>query len=477
MFGISRFWKNLRYCLHSQRIEFKFKINSMNQKDQLKRQISLTTATAIVVANMIGSGIFITTGIIANKLPGPGWGLVCWIFGGLIAISGALCYAELSTRMPDVGGEYIYLKKLYHPIFGFLTGWTSLIVGFSAPIASSALGFAEYIFAGFNLKLIPNGFFSLIFLKKTAAVFIILIFTGIHYVGVRLGSKVQNFLTALKIIIVIGLAGFGFVFGSGQGLTLSFYSNGSFNGLTFGTAMMLVMFSYSGWNASAYIAGELKNPKKNLPLSLLGGTIIVIVLYLAINIFILQALPYSELQGTIAVVEAASVKTFGIWMGKVLSLLVAVALLSSLSAFVIIGPRVYFAMARDKLFFKFAAKIHPRYEVPGSSIIMQGVIATIMVLISSIEPLLLYIIFALNIFPWLAIFGIFIARKKGIGEETAFKVWGYPFIPIFFLTASLTLMVIMYLNRPIESTAAVLTVIFGIPCYFLWIGGIKLLRE
>ncbi|UCE04794.1 MAG: amino acid permease [bacterium] len=445
-------------------------MNSMTQTNQLKRGISLTTAIAIVVGNMIGSGIFITTGFVADKVPGPGWVLLCWIIGGLIAISGALCYVELSTRMPEVGGEYVYLKKLYHPLFGFLTGWTSLIVGFSAPIASSSLSFAEYTFAGLDIPLSVNTVVP----KKIAAILIILMFTIVHYLGVRLGSKVQNILTAFKMIIVFGLAAIGFALGSGQGLNLSFHSDSSFNALTFGTAMMLVMFSYSGWNASAYIAGELKNPKKSLPISLLLGTTIVIILYLSINLFIVKSVPFAELKGTTAVVEAASMKTFGAWIGKILSLLVAIALLSSLSAFIMIGPRVYFAMAKDRLFLPFAGRIHPKYEVPGRSIIIQAFIAILMVLISSIEPLLLYIIFALNIFPWLAVFGLFLARRKAIGEDTAVKVWGYPIIPIFFLTASLTLMIVMYLNKPVESTAAVITVLLGIPCYFLWVKGVKL---
>jgi APA family basic amino acid/polyamine antiporter len=431
---------------------------------KLKRQISLTTAMAIVVANMIGTGIFVTTGMVAANVPGPGWVLLCWIIGGIIAISGALCYTELATRMPEVGGEYIYLKRLYHPALGFLTGWTSLIVGFSAPIAGAALGYAEYIFAGMSVPVSD----SLVVSKKIMAIMIILIFTIVHYLGVRLGSKVQVFLTGIKIAIVLGLAGAGMFMGSTAGTILNFQTNGSFSAVSFGTAIMLVMFSYSGWNASSYIAGELKNPKKALPQSLLGGTIIVIVLYLAINIFILHALPYSELKGTIAVVEAASVRAFGNGMGKVLSLLVGLALLSSLSAFIMIGPRVYFAMAKDRMFFSFAAKVHPRNNVPGTSILLQGVIAIVMVSISSIEQLVTYIVFALNIFPWLAVAGLFIARKKKIGEESAVKVKLYPLVPLFFLSASLILMIFMYIGRPIESTASVLTVILGIPFYFFW---------
>ena len=438
----------------------------------VERKIGPVTATSIVVANMIGAGIFTTSGIMAGYLPSSGWILVCWLLGGLIAISGALSYAELATRMPQVGGEYVYLKKIYHPSIGFLTGWTSFFVGFSVPIAASAMAFSEYVFEGLQTQILGVTSNQMFFMKKGTALFLIILFTGIHYMGLKLGGKVQNFLTFLKIGIVVGLAGAGIALTGGRGISaFSFVTENQSSWLAFGTAMMFVMFSYSGWNASSYIAGEIKNPRKNLPLSLIIGTSIVILLYLALNLFIFQALPYDKAEGTIAIGERASIEAFGPWMGDALGLLISLALLSSLSAFIIIGPRVYFAMASDRLFFPFAAKIHPKYKVPGKSILIQGAIAVLMVLIGSFEQLLVYIGFALNIFPWLAVFGIFLARKRRIGNASAFKVWGYPVVPVFYLVSSFFLMAINYLNRPFESTAAVVTVLIGIPCYFIWIKG------
>ncbi|MFW6128715.1 MAG: APC family permease [Candidatus Aminicenantaceae bacterium] len=446
------------------------KLNLFTPDESVSRKIGPVTATSIVVANMIGAGIFTTSGIMAGQLPGSGWIMLCWILGGMIAMAGALSYAELATRMPQVGGEYIYLKKIYHPSLGFLTGWTSFFVGFSVPVAASAMAFSEYIFEGLKTQILDLTSGQLIIIKKGTALFLIVLFTGVHYLGLKFGSKVQNFLTALKIIIVVGLAGTGIVLTSGKGISsLVFLSPKPASGLAFGTAMMLVMFSYSGWNASSYISGELKNPRKTLPLSLLLGTFIVIVLYLALNLFIFQALPYEKAKGTVAIVERASIEAFGPWMGDSLGMLISLALLSSLSAYMIIGPRVYFAMARDRLFFPFAAKLHSKYKVPGRSILIQGIIAVVMVIIGSFEQLLIYIGFALNIFPWLAIFGIFLARKRRIGNSQAFKVWGYPIVPGFYLISSLFLMVINYLNRPLESTAAVITVLAGIPFYFIWI--------
>jgi APA family basic amino acid/polyamine antiporter len=434
----------------------------------VRREIGVVTATSIVIANIVSTGIFTTTGIISGYLPGSAWVLLCWGFGGLLAIAGALCYAELSTRMPEEGAEYVYLKRLYHPVLGFLTGWTSFIVGFSAAIAAASIAFSEYIYAGIAGNGIVESV-SLPLVKKLVAVLIIILFTAVHYVGRKFGSRVQIVLTIVKIAIILGLSGFGLARGSGHLPAVSFGDGGSFNWIAIGTAMMLVMFAYSGWNASAYIAGELKNPRRTLTLSLAVGTLVVIALYMVINLFIFQTLPFGSVRGEITIVERAAVGAFGDWMGRGISLMIAVALMSSLSAYIIIGPRVYFAMARDRLFLPFAAKVHPRYNVPSRSIAIQGTIAVLMVAVGSFEQLLVYLGFALGIFPWLAVFGLFIARRRRIGEETAVKVWGYPVVPGFFLVSMLFLMVIAFLNRPLESSAALVTILVGIPCYLIWV--------
>ncbi len=444
---------------------------------QVSRRIGPLTATSIVVANMIGAGIFTTSGIVAAQVPGAGYVIACWILGGVIAVCGALCYAELATRMPEEGGEYVYLKKIYHPALGFLTGWTSFLVGFSAPIAASALGFAEYIFPGFQKVLPPMSPAGISLSKKAGAVAIILVLTVVHYLGVRVGSIVQNILTGVKIAIVLGLASVGLMVGDWQGSVFSVDAGGSIKGIALGTAMMLVMFAYSGWNASAYIAGELKEPRRTLPLSLLAGTGIVIVLYLAVNVFVLKSVPYSELAGTIPVVEVAAVRAFGSWIGGMLGFITGLALLSSLSAFIILGPRVYYAMAKDRLFFPLAARLHPRYGVPGTSILLQGTVAVLMVVLGTFEQLAFYVGFALGVFPWLSVLGLFLARRKGIGDASAAKAWGYPVVPVFYLVSSLALMIVAYINRPLASTAALVTIALGIPCYYLWVKGVKATPE
>lgn len=437
-------------------------------KSSTLKNYGVFTATALVVANMIGAGIFTTSGIMASNLPSPLWVLFCWGLGGIIALSGALCYAELATRIPKNGGEYIYLKELFHPILGFLTGWTSLIVGFSVPIALSAMGFTEYLLAGLSLELTGFSTTEIMILKKILSISIILVFTMIHFFGAKIGGRVQNFLTILKIIVILGLTSWGLFSGDGSFGHIFSEIKIPGDGFAFGTAMMMVMFTYSGWNAASYISGELKNPRKTLPISLLGGTIIVILLYLALNVFIFFSAPYSELQGKITIVEVASVKVFGGWIAKLLSFCISIMLLSSLGAYLLIGPRVYYAMAKDKLFFSFASKMSQKYKVPNRSILLQGGIAVTMVIIGSFEQLLIYIGFALGIFPIVAVFGLFKARKKGIGESMAVKTPWYPVTPIFFILSSFLLLIIAFYNRPLESLVAIFTVTAGIPCYYIW---------
>ncbi len=431
-----------------------------------KRTINLKSAIGIVIASMIGSGVFVTSGIIAGKLPGPVWVLSFWIIGGIIALLGALCYSELATRMPEGGGEYIYLGKLFHPIFGFLAGWTSFTVGFSAPIAGSALGFSEYIFSGLNIENIYSQELVII-LKKVSAVVIVLLFTILHYRGIKTGIFVQNILVLIKIIVIIGLVLAGFILYEQNFSYLSEDIRVSSNDIAFGTAMILIMFSYSGWNAVSYVAGEIKNPKRNIPFSLILGTLIVTAFYLVLNLLILVSLPFNDVQGVIAVFEKVFVNIFGEFTGNSFSIIIGILLISSLSAFILIGPRIYYAMANDRLFFRFASKIHPVFEVPSRSIAIQGSIAIFFVIFSTIEQLFIYLYYALNLFPIMAVFGIFIARKRKIGDKTAVNVIGYPIVPVIFLVFSIYLAVIAFVERPIESIAAIATILFGIPCYYI----------
>ena len=440
-------------------------------EEKLERKLGLFPATNIVVANMIGAGIFTTSGLLMSGLNNPVLMLVLWAAGGIIALCGALSYGELGAAMPGAGGEYLFLSKLYHPVFGFLSGWVSFIVGFSAPIAASALGFSEYFtraVPGLSASLQNTGMIGPDLTKKVLAVSVILIFTFIHYRGIKYGARIQNALTLLKILLIVILLTAGF--SSGRGDFSNFTQGGSIpSGLagwkTIGLSLMWIMFAYSGWNASTYLGAEIKNPARNLPGSLIYGTAIVMILYLALNILYVYGINPEKMKGVISVGGLAMGSLFGKPAEVLFSILISFALFSSLSAFIIIGPRVYYSMAKDGLFFRSAAKIHKKFQVPSNSILLQCLIALILVLSGTFEQVLTYMGFALGIFPVMTVIGIWRLRKK---DPEAMRIKGFPVTQIIYATAGVLILFLSFLERPIESSIALLTVFVGIPFYFIF---------
>ncbi|MDP3915870.1 MAG: amino acid permease [Bacteroidota bacterium] len=440
-------------------------------EDNLQRKLGLFPATNIVVANMIGAGIFTTSGLLMAGLNNPLLMLALWVVGGVIALCGALSYGELGAAMPGAGGEYLFLSKLYHPLFGFLSGWVSFVVGFSAPIAASAMGFSEYFCRA--LPSIPGWFESTGIMNQDVtrtflSVSVILIFTFIHYRGIKTGALIQNILTLLKVALIVFLLLAGFLSGNGD---ISNFSTGGgitsgFGGWkTIGLSLMWIMFAYSGWNASTYLGAEIKNPSKILPRSLIAGAGIVMLLYLGLNVLYIYSINPDEMKGVISIGGLAMGNLFGKSADTLFSLLIAFALFSSLSAFIIIGPRVYYSMAKDGLFFKSVANIHPKFQVPSNSIVLQAVIAIILTLSGTFEQILTYMGFALGIFPILTVIGILKLRKE---QPAAIKMAGFPFTQIIYVTTGVGILVLAYLERPVESSIALLTVITGIPAYYIF---------
>jgi basic amino acid/polyamine antiporter, APA family len=437
----------------------------------LQRKLGLFPSTSIVVANMIGAGIFTTSGLLMAELNNPLLMLAIWIAGGIIALCGALSYGELGAAMPGAGGEYLFLSKLFHPIFGFLSGWVSFIVGFSAPIAASAMGFSEYFCRA--IPIIPgylegSGIVEPATTRKILSLSVIVLFTLIHYHGIKTGALIQNILTLLKVFLILFLLIAGFL--SGNGDISNFSSEHSiqpgFTGWkTLGLSLMWVMFAYSGWNASTYLGAEIKNPSRVLPRSLLLGTMIVIILYMGINTLYVYGINPDEMKGVISVGGLAMGNLFGEKADILFSLLISLALFSSLSAFIIIGPRVYYSMARDGLFFNFAARIHSKFGVPSNSILLQGIIAVILTLSGTFEQVLTYMGFALGIFPVLAVISVMKLRKT---DPACYRMAGYPYTQIIFVTAGILILVLSFLERPYESGIAILTVMAGIPAYLLF---------
>jgi APA family basic amino acid/polyamine antiporter len=432
----------------------------------LKRKLGLFPLTNIVIANMIGAGIFTTSGLLLKDLHNPVVMLALWLFGGLIALCGALSYGELGAAIPHAGGEYAFLSRLYHPILGFLSGWVSFFVGFSAPIAASAIGFSEYVTRAFPGLLHPGlvaGPMEATVMKKFYAILIIAAFTFLET-----GARVQNVLTGLKILLIVGLVAAGFAVGKGSLAHLAAAAPFRFDfaGVkTMGLSLMWIMFAYSGWNASAYIGSEVRDPSRNLPRSLLLGTGIVMALYAALNVFYIYAIPPAQMEGVISVGGLAAGNLFGRPAETVLSLLISFALFSSLSAFLILGPRVYYSMARDGIFFKSLAYVDPKCAVPSRSIVLQGAIAAIMVFLGTFEQLLTYMGFALGIFPLLAVFGVFKLRRSG---QSAIRLPGYPVASAVYILVGLSILGLSFLSQPVESLIAIATALAGIPIYFLF---------
>ncbi len=437
-------------------------------RDGLRRQLTLFPLTNIVIANMIGAGIFTTSGLLMGDLKNPVVLIALWVVGGVIALCGAMAYGEIGAAIPRAGGEYVFLSRLFHPLLGFLSGWVSFFVGFSAPIAASAIGFSEYLTRAFPGLLRPgilSGPAEAVVVKKALAILAIVAFTLVHTRGLELGAKVQNALTGLKVVLIVGLVAAGFLAARGgfghfaQGAPFSFDLRGW---KTAGLALMWIMFAYSGWNAAGYIGSEVKDPRRNLPRSLLLGTGVVVLLYAALNVFYVYSVPPRAMEGVISIGGLAAGNAFGSSFGGVLSVLIAIALFSSLSAFIILGPRIYYAMARDGHFFPFAARINPKTRVPANSILLQGAIALLMVLFGSFDQLLTYMGFSLGIFPILCAVGVFKLRRRG---QAPVRLPGTPVAAAIYIVAALAILVLGYLQRPLESSIAVATVLVGIPVY------------
>ncbi len=441
---------------------------------ELSRKLPLFPATNIVVANMIGAGIFTTSGLLLGELGSPALMIALWVGGGILALCGALCYGELGAAIPRAGGEYVYLSTLFHPLLGFLTGWVSFFVGFSAPLAASSLGFSEYFGRAFP-GLIEWGDPELI--KKALAIFVILVLTLVHLRGMEFGSRLQNWLTVGKVLLIAGLVVVGFSLGRGD---FGNFGRGAEvqSGLegwkTAGLSLMWIMFAYSGWNASAYIGSEIRDPERNLPRSLILGTGIVLILYLALNLLFVYAVTPEDMSGVIAVGGLAASRLFGGPADAAISILIAFALLSSISALIILGPRVYYAMAKDGYFFKSLSKVHPVFRVPSKAILLQFFIAAIMVMSGTFDQILTYMGFCLGIFPIVAVIGVFKLRSVGGGT---YRMPLFPVAPLVFVSVSLSILVLAYLERPVESSIALATVAVGVPVYFVFSKTRRRLKE
>lgn len=440
----------------------------------LDRRLGPLDGAAIVVSNVIGGGIFLVPAFVAQSVPHPWVMVAVWGAGGVLAFAGAMAYAELAALRPRAGGEYVYLREAFGPLAGFLTGWTSFVAGFAGAIAASAVGLASYLSrflpaAGDTTPLltVPLGLLDLVVSPQAlVAVLVIACLSGVHILGLGPGRIIQNLLAGMKVALLVAFVALGF--GLGEGNTAHFTTGGAVSPTLWVLALVPVMFSYSGWNAAAYVAEEIRDPGRNVPLALGVGTVVVVVIYLFLNLLFIYALPLTEFAAVdVRVGDAAADRLFGPRIAGPVAAASVVMIAASISAMVMAGPRVYYAMARDGQFPAMAARVDPRFRTPLVAIVAQGVWACLLVLSGRFEQLVEYTGFAVVLFAGVAVTALFVLRRRDPNEARPFRAWGYPLAPLVFAVASLLIVLNALWRSPVTSGAGALVIAAGVPVYLL----------
>ena len=429
---------------------------SSNQQ-QNNQAIGLFTATCIVVANMIGTGVFTSLGFQVVDIKSGFTLLFLWMVGGVFALCGALSYGELGAAMPYSGGEYYYLSRIYHPVVGFLSGWVSVTVGFAAPIAAAAMALGAYF----------KGVFPVI--SSTAIALAVVVGVSlIHSRSKTFGSYFQQIFTILKVLLIVVLIVCGFLLAEPQQLGF-LPSTGDVNLIfssPFAISLVYVTYSYSGWNAAVYLASEVEDPEKNLPRSLIGGTSIVMGLYLLLNFIFLHTTPLNKLAGEVEVGYIAANQIFGLFGAKIMGVLISFGLISSISSMVLAGPRVTQAIGEDIPLFKMLARKNTN-GIPYLAILVQLFIVTVLILTSSFQAVITYLGFTLTLSSFITVLGVFVNRFRYPDAPRPYQTWGYPFTPLIFLGISLWMLVYLLIDQPVESLTGMGTLGIGLIVYFI----------
>lgn len=451
------------------------------EQNELPRTLGLWDSTFLIIGCVIGSGIFLVPSDIAKAVSTPLLIISVWVVSGLLAFLGALTYAELGAAIPKAGGPYVVLKEAYGRPVGFLFGWVTFLVIQTGSVAAVAVAFAKYLGYFFPLDsfvlmpAIPIG--SGIFAFKMqitgielSAIGGILLLSGINAVSVSFGAKVQNLFTILKSLAILGLVAAGFMLGSPHG-GASLSSNHVL-GLpllsAFGIAMVAALWAYDGWNNISFIAGEVKEPHTTIPKSLFLGTASVIAIYVVTNLAYLYILsPEAMAQSTLVAADVA--KSFmGNMGGGLISAAILVSTFGCVNGMILSGPRVYFAMARDGLFFSKVGEVHPKFLTPALSICLQAIWASLLTLSGSYDQLFTYVMFTAWVFYGMTGASIFIFRKKAPDMPRPYKTWGYPIVPLIFVLVSGFLVINTLIAKPLESLAGLGILLAGIPVYLFW---------
>ncbi len=400
-----------------------------------QRTIGFVTASSIVIANIIGTGIFTSLGFQLVDIQSGFPLLMLWIIGGLTALCGALCYSELSAALPRSGGEYHFLSQIYHPALGFMAGFVSATVGFAAPIALAAMAFGQYFVGVFGVG------------SPVLLSFVVVWVVKLLLIGALIASG----------LFVHTKQPISFLPGPGSGIAIF--------GAPFAVALVYVMYSYSGWNAAAYITGEIKKPEKNVPRSLLVGTGIVIVIYVLLNAIFLATTPVQEMKGQLQVALIAGKHIFGTDGGRVAGAVICLGLVSAISSMTWIGPRVSMSMGEDHWLLRMLGRKNP-HGIPTNAIVLQLLIVNLLLLTRSFESVVQYTQFSLLLCSLFTVVGVMVLRATRPKLARPYRVWAYPLPPIIFAIITVWMMFYLLLSKTIESLAGLATALVGVLLYF-----------
>ena len=430
-------------------------VNMTSASSPVRPMVSTATAAAIVVADMVGVGVFTSLGFQVKDITSGFALLLLWVVGGVVALCGASAYSELAGMFPRSSGEYNYLTRSYHPAIGFLAGWLSATVGFAAPIALAAMAFGEYFKA-----LMPGA------PALWVGLGVVWLVALVHLRGVHYGSLFHNIWTVLKLALIIAFLVAGATFAHPQPIsfTPSWADWGYVTGAPFAISLVFVMYSYSGWNAATYIAGEIRDPQRSLPRALITGTLIVLALYVALNAVFLRVAPIGELAGQLDVAVVAGRHIFGEAGGRAVGALICLGLVSSISAMTWIGPRVTMTMGEDIPMLRAFARTSPR-GVPTVAILFQLAVVNLMLLTQSFEAVLDFIQFSLTACSFLAVLGVIKLRITHPDLPRPYRAWGYPVTPVIFLLVTGFMMYYLVVNRPMQSLAGFAMMLAGLAIY------------
>ncbi len=429
---------------------------------QLKQKLTLFDLTMIAIGATIGSGIFLTPSIIMKALPSPFWMLVVWVLGGIIALCGALTFAELGSLMPGAGGIYVYLSRAYGDLFGFLYGWVYFSVVNTGSLAALGVAFAQYF--GYFVPLNRLG----ISLVAITGLFLL---TVINVMGVKAGAIFSDLFTVLKIMGIVGLIAIGLGWG-GHGATVFSASlagvKGSLVG-AFALAMIGVQWSFAGWHHATFVAGEAKNPRRDVPKAMIIGAGVVTLIYVLTNLAYMFLLSPAQIAGSEQLAADAVQTVLGTLGGSLIALVIFISTFGTSGIYSLAAPRIYFAMANDGIFFKRVAQIHPKYKTPAFSIIFQNTWAAVLILFwGTFENLISYVVFTEAIFFAITAASIFTFRKRLPTQERKYKTLGYPITPLLFIGLNMWLVINTMISKPLESLAGLGFVFLGIPLYFYY---------